>query len=280
MDNQVEKSQSAYLLFYKKKKMEDADTCTQDTSETSTHESLPLDISDNNQHQDADNIREKHEGEGEAEMSNDTAEFCEKESRDMDSFESRGVEIISDAEDSGRKTGAELREVDSERTNLDENLEVQSNGRGGIDGVTQRIPCEVLVGDEQFEKGTKTSSNYLTKDDREYEGNNCQNICKDQEVEKKHYGKQEGEENMEVNLEGDEEGKTKDDELTSGSNKEVKGQDNERSDHDSQVIHDGQEQASVWPLYHKGLIGGVLQRWLSFWKVLQSPQRNAGALSE
>jgi hypothetical protein len=23
--------------------------------------------------------------------------------------------------------------------------------------------------------------------------------------------------------------------------------------------------ASVWPLYHKGLIGGVLQRWLSFW---------------
>ena len=31
--------------------------------------------------------------------------------------------------------------------------------------------------------------------------------------------------------------------------------------------------ASVWPLYHKGLIGGVLQRWLSFWKVLPSPQR-------
>jgi hypothetical protein len=25
---------------------------------------------------------------------------------------------------------------------------------------------------------------------------------------------------------------------------------------------------SVWPLHHKGLIGGVLQRWLSFWKVL------------
>jgi hypothetical protein len=33
--------------------------------------------------------------------------------------------------------------------------------------------------------------------------------------------------------------------------------------------------ASVWPLYHKGLIGGVLQRWLSFWKVLPSPQRNS-----
>ena len=30
--------------------------------------------------------------------------------------------------------------------------------------------------------------------------------------------------------------------------------------------------ASVWPLYHKGLISGVLQRWLSFWKVLSSPQ--------
>ena len=30
---------------------------------------------------------------------------------------------------------------------------------------------------------------------------------------------------------------------------------------------------------HKGLIGGVLQRWLSFWKVLPSPQRNSGALS-
>ena len=25
-------------------------------------------------------------------------------------------------------------------------------------------------------------------------------------------------------------------------------------------------------ILHKGLIGGVLQRWLSFWKVLQSPQ--------
>ena len=38
------------------------------------------------------------------------------------------------------------------------------------------------------------------------------------------------------------------------------------------------EVASVWPLYHKGLIGGV--RWLSFWKVLPSPQRDSGALSE
>ena len=38
--------------------------------------------------------------------------------------------------------------------------------------------------------------------------------------------------------------------------------------------------ASVWPLYHKGLIGGVLHRRLSFWNVLRSPQRNSGALSE
>ena len=37
--------------------------------------------------------------------------------------------------------------------------------------------------------------------------------------------------------------------------------------------------ASVWPLNHKSLIGGVLQRWLSFWKVVPSPQRNSGALS-
>jgi hypothetical protein len=32
--------------------------------------------------------------------------------------------------------------------------------------------------------------------------------------------------------------------------------------------------------YHKSLIGGGLQRWLSFCKVLPSPQRNSGALSE
>ena len=32
---------------------------------------------------------------------------------------------------------------------------------------------------------------------------------------------------------------------------------------------------SVWALYHKGLIGGVQQRWLSFWKVLPSPQRSS-----
>ena len=32
--------------------------------------------------------------------------------------------------------------------------------------------------------------------------------------------------------------------------------------------------------YHKGLIGGVLQRWSFFWKILPSPQRNSGALSE
>ena len=37
--------------------------------------------------------------------------------------------------------------------------------------------------------------------------------------------------------------------------------------------------ASIWPLYHKSLIDGVLQRWLSFWKFLPSPQRNSGALS-
>ena len=35
---------------------------------------------------------------------------------------------------------------------------------------------------------------------------------------------------------------------------------------------------SVWSLYHKGLIAGGLQRWLSFWKVIPSPQRNSGAL--
>ena len=38
--------------------------------------------------------------------------------------------------------------------------------------------------------------------------------------------------------------------------------------------------ASVWPLYHKGLIGGVLQRWLSFSMAFPSPQRKSGALSE
>jgi hypothetical protein len=37
---------------------------------------------------------------------------------------------------------------------------------------------------------------------------------------------------------------------------------------------------SVCPLYYKVLIGGELQRWLSFWTVLPSPQRNSGALSE
>ena len=38
--------------------------------------------------------------------------------------------------------------------------------------------------------------------------------------------------------------------------------------------------ASIWPLDHKGLIVGVLQRLLSFWKVLPSPQTNSRALSE
>ena len=37
--------------------------------------------------------------------------------------------------------------------------------------------------------------------------------------------------------------------------------------------------ASVWQLYHNVLIGRVLQRWLSFWKVFPSPQRKSGALS-
>ena len=39
-------------------------------------------------------------------------------------------------------------------------------------------------------------------------------------------------------------------------------------------------QTLYWLLYHKGLIGRVLQRLLSFWKVLPSPQRNSRALSE
>ena len=38
--------------------------------------------------------------------------------------------------------------------------------------------------------------------------------------------------------------------------------------------------ASVWPLCNKALIGGGLQRWLSFWKVLLSPERKLGAWSE
>ena len=38
--------------------------------------------------------------------------------------------------------------------------------------------------------------------------------------------------------------------------------------------------ASVWPIYHKGRICGVLQRWLPIWKFLPSSQRNSGALSE
>ena len=43
-------------------------------------------------------------------------------------------------------------------------------------------------------------------------------------------------------------------------------------------------EASVWPisaaLHQSGLFEGVLQRWLSFWKVILSPQRNAEALLE
>jgi hypothetical protein len=35
------------------------------------------------------------------------------------------------------------------------------------------------------------------------------------------------------------------------------------------LLRSGFRLASVWPLYHKL----VLQRWLSFWKVLQSPKR-------
>jgi hypothetical protein len=38
--------------------------------------------------------------------------------------------------------------------------------------------------------------------------------------------------------------------------------------------------ASVRPLYHKDLIGGVLQRCLSFWKILPSQQRNCEDFSE
>ena len=38
--------------------------------------------------------------------------------------------------------------------------------------------------------------------------------------------------------------------------------------------------ACVWPLYHKDMIGGALQRWVSFWKVLPFPQRKARALPE
>lgn len=29
---------------------------------------------------------------------------------------------------------------------------------------------------------------------------------------------------------------------------------------------------SIWPLYHTVLIGGVLQKWLSFWKILPTPK--------
>ena len=38
--------------------------------------------------------------------------------------------------------------------------------------------------------------------------------------------------------------------------------------------------ASIWPLYHKGLIGGVLQRWLSFRNILPSPHWVLGHLTD
>lgn len=38
--------------------------------------------------------------------------------------------------------------------------------------------------------------------------------------------------------------------------------------------------AIIWLLYHKGLSGGELQRWLPFWKNLSSPLQNSGALTE
>ncbi|XP_067436316.1 uncharacterized protein [Thunnus thynnus] len=279
VDN-AERSQTAHLLFYRKKKTDAADTCTQDTREMSTSEGLPMDISDNvEQLQDAVKIRENHEGGEKVEVSNDTAEavsidrYEEKESRDMHSFGSRQVKMMRvEEEDMGGKTGADdqakKRKVFSVETHTDQNVGDQSNYNGGLDDVTQKISQEHVEGDvrqnipyisdfkqdvsgghgyfnkqddmsntqmteedgktgDSQSKKRKSSIKYLNKNDKEYEDNVhiCQNIYEDQEGKQKQYydlepvgvDTQGEEERMEINVKGNKERKTGDDESASGS---------------------------------------------------------------
>ncbi|CAK6952973.1 uncharacterized protein LOC115023417 [Scomber scombrus] len=276
----IKKSQSAYLLLYKKKTMNAAD-CTQDTREMSSPEGLQLYISDNyEQHQDVVMIREEHEGKGEEKVGNDSAEdvyidgYEEKESGDKDM--TGVIEMTSGyVTDIGREIGAddqaEKTEVLSVGTQLDKIVEVQSNDSGGIDDTTLRGLQEHLVGDvrqntpqmnyvkqdvsdgheqhsyfnkqdnmsntqmtdedgktrsEQLEKNRISSTEYLTKNDKDYEDNVqiCQNISEHQE---KQYcnlnpfsmDKMGEEERKEMNVKGNEERKIGDDELASWSGK-------------------------------------------------------------
>ncbi|XP_035530743.1 uncharacterized protein LOC118337749 [Morone saxatilis] len=127
VDN-LETSSSAYLLFYRRRKVHAADTCTQDIREVSPPGAFPSDIIDIYDQSHDVKMRRIEEIEMAAEAGNDTAV---------------AVSLNRNAETNEQ---AEKRETFSRETELEESVEDQGNGSEIPDDVRQRGPQEGLEG--------------------------------------------------------------------------------------------------------------------------------------
>ncbi|XP_029310231.1 uncharacterized protein LOC115023417 [Cottoperca gobio] len=188
VDNSVE-SGSAYLLFYRKKTVPAADTCTQDIREASTPRGSSLATSDtHDQCQDVIMEMETEEVEGSAGAGYDTAVVVS-----IDRSVETGIKDFVSVDDQNKK-----RELFCSETELEQSVDDEVNDRARPEVVRDRRSQEGLEGDDTH----NTSYNYQ-KYKQEVDNMYSQQVCVDMQKE---------EESRAVDVNRDKDGKVEGDE--------------------------------------------------------------------
>ncbi|XP_071315097.1 uncharacterized protein [Trachinotus anak] len=207
----TEKSHSVYLLFYRKKKIQAADTCAQDTREELTSGGFLLATNDNNdQCQDGEQIREREEDEEMVEVGNDTAEAGsinkneEREIRNMVSVGSGGVELSPDltCNVEHQDSGADVRQgIQDSNQGWDE----EKGDLCDQDSHTEKLEQDEekrMRDDEEGGKKENSSTKYLNMDKNDQDNERLDT-----------------EEKMDIDVKDDKEVNTEADKLTPGKRK-------------------------------------------------------------
>ncbi|XP_071315090.1 uncharacterized protein [Trachinotus anak] len=130
---------SAYLLFYRKKEFHAADTCTQDREEASINGGvLPVASDNDDQCQDAEEIKERKEADERVEVGNDTSDAVSIDRngetggiRDMVSVRSvvdvRQIQKYNDQEDHEEGSGLRDQDAHSDKCERDETRIIRDN---------------------------------------------------------------------------------------------------------------------------------------------------------
>nr|XP_040035886.1 ubiquitin carboxyl-terminal hydrolase 17-like protein D isoform X2 [Gasterosteus aculeatus aculeatus] len=151
-------STHAYLLFYRMKKVEAADTCTQNIRETSPARGVPPAADDTHNVQCKDAVKRSQEVEGAAKAGNEPPAACSTQTN-----EEAGIKGI----------------VAVGKTPLGENINDPCDSNIRKDDVKHRRPQEVLQGDKEAK--TKYPHGYAEPRDDERFVHERQNMYEDQE---------------------------------------------------------------------------------------------------